>query len=179
MTAGLIPIYTLKTTLALTEVIIKTVETALEFVPTLLEVPVLGRILVALGFGHPQDATKALEELQKAADAEKKTRQKERDRHARYVLKASDALKCLEDNMMDGQILLDIGKGIVNTVLGKGATAGTPDLIYRRIADCIIEHELRQDTPRVIGQPTSKYVRPRKGHGHGRPGGFSKTSLNV
>jgi len=147
------------------EVIAGTVETALTFVPELLDVPIVGRLLLALGFGHGND-TKALEELERQATKKKTDRKTRIEKNARYVIKASKAMQCVEDNLMSGQLLLSIGKGIVNVVLGKGTDA--PDILIDKIWTCIEQNVLRQDTPRVKGTPRGKYVRPRKGHGHGR-----------
>lgn len=143
------------------------VEVALTFVPGLADVPVLGRILLALAPGGGNES-KALEDLQKQAESKKTERDTRIKRNARYVIKASDAMECVQKNIMNGGFLLSIGKGIINTVLGKGGKLSAPDLMTDRIFTCIEEHVLRQDTPRVKGEPSGKYVRPRKGHGHGR-----------
>lgn len=148
------------------EEFISTVETALVLVPGLLDVPILGRILIALGFGHGND-NKALEQLEKLARDKQTERATRRDRNNRYLIKASDAMKCVEDNLMGGNILLAFGKGLVNAIIGRtGAFA--PDLLVDQIWTCIEQNVLRQDTPRVKGQAKSKYIRPAVGHGHGR-----------
>ncbi len=141
-------------------------EVALTFIPGLLDVPILGRILSVLAPGGGNDI-KALEELQKVADKKKTDRSTRISKNARYVIKASEAMKCVETNLMSGAVMLAIGKALINNVLGRGGGSG-PDLLADRIFTCIEEHVLRQDTPRVVGDHSSKYVRPRKGHGHGR-----------
>ncbi len=139
-------------------------EVALTFIPGLAEVPILGRILLTMA-PHGGNDIKALEELQKVADAKKTDRATRQQRNARYVLKASEAMKCVEVNLMNGGVLLAIGKGLINAVLGR-AGAG-PDILLDRIYTCIEENVLRQDTPRV--KHTDPYfARPSKGHGHGR-----------
>jgi len=148
------------------ELITGTVETALVFVPGLLEVPILGRLLVALGFGHGGSDTKALEQLERIAQEKAQDRATRIKRNGRYLLRASDAMQCVETHLTGGSILLNLGKGIVNVVLGKPGTA--IDELYDRIFTCIEEKVLRQDTPRVKGSPKGSYVRPRKGHGYGR-----------
>jgi hypothetical protein len=141
------------------------VETVVTFAPALLEVPVLGRILIALGFGHT-DETKAIEQLQELANKKKTDRKTRKERNNRYLLKASAAMQCVEDNLMGGEILFAFGKGLLNALTGRQEFA--PDIILDKIWTCIEEHTLRQDTPRVKGQAKSKYIRPAKGHGHGR-----------
>ena len=110
--------------------------------------------------------TKALENLEEVIQKKKTERKTRVERNARYVIKASEAMLCVEKHLMDGKVLLAIGKGLVNAILGRGADG--PDLLLDAIWTCIEENVLRQDTPRVIGSPRGKYVRPRKGHGHGR-----------
>ncbi len=140
-------------------------EVALTFIPALAEVPILGRILLVLAPGGGNDI-QAMEQLQKVADSKKTDRATRIKNNGRYVLKASDAMQCVETHLMNGGVLLAIGKALINAVLGKPGTG--PDLLADRIFQCIEEKVLRQDTPRVKGTPRGKYVRPRKGHGHGR-----------
>jgi hypothetical protein len=142
------------------------VETAVTFLPGLLEVPVLGRILIALGFGHGND-TQAIEQLQELADKKKTDRKTRRERNNRYVLKASDAMQCVEDNLMDGQILFAFGKGILNALV-RGGSQDAADIILDKIWTCIEENTLRQDTARVAKETKTKFHRPALGHGTGR-----------
>jgi hypothetical protein len=141
-------------------------EVALTFIPGLADVPILGRILLVLAPGGGNDL-KALEELQKQAEKKKTDRATRIQKNARYVLKASEAMKCVESNLMNGGVLLALGRGLINTVLGKGGGQSAPDLLVERIFQCIEEHVLRQDTPRVKHTGTY-FARPSKGHGHGR-----------
>lgn len=147
------------------EIIIPIVETALTLLPGLAEVPILGRILIALAPGGGNDQ-KALEELQKQADAKKTDRQTTIDRNARYVLKASEAMKCVETHLMNGGFLLALGKGLANAILGRSG-GFAPDLLLNDIFACIESKTLRQDTPRVISAKRI-YHRPARGHGKGR-----------
>jgi hypothetical protein len=140
-------------------------EVALTFIPGLVDVPILGRILLVLSPGGGNDL-KALEQLQKIADAKKTDRATRVAKNARYVLRASDAMKCVETNLMNGGVLLAIGKALINTVLGRPGSSG-PDLLADRIFTCIEEHVLRQDTPRVKREGKF-YHRPSRGHGRGR-----------
>lgn len=139
-------------------------ETALTFAPWLVDVPVLGRILLWLS-PHGGNDLKAMEELQKQADAKKQDTKTRIDRNARYVLKASEAMKCVDQTVNSGGVLLALGKALLNTVRGAGGNAG--DILTDRIFLCIEEKVLRQDTPRVKRTATN-YHRPARGHGKGR-----------
>jgi hypothetical protein len=137
---------------------------ALVIMPELANIPVIGRLLViAAGAGITD--TQAIEKLQEQANKKKTDRKTRRDRNNRYVLKASDAMQCVENNLMDGTLLLSVVKGLANVLLGRADAA--PDIILDKIWTCIEEHVLRQDTPRVKHTGTY-FARPSKGHGHGR-----------
>ncbi len=140
-------------------------ETMITFAPWLVDIPVLGRILIALS-PHGGNDLKAMEELQKLAEKKKTDRKDRISRNGRYVLKASDAMRCVEDNLMNGGVLLAIGKSLLDVVMGRSG-GGAPDLLADRIFTCIEEHVLRQDTPRVK-RSDPYFGRPARGHGHGR-----------
>jgi hypothetical protein len=139
-------------------------ETALVMMPELANVPILGRIIVAIAGGHISDG-EAIEQLQELAEKKKTERKTRKEQNARYVLKASDAMECVEKGLMDGTFLLAIGRGIANAILGRPGFA--PDLILEQIWQCIEEHVLRQDTPRVK-KDVIYSARPARGHGKGR-----------
>ena len=141
------------------------VETALTFSPWLTDIPVLGRILTNFAPGGGNDL-KALEQLQ-AAQIKKKSEVEARiKKNARYVLKASEAMKCVDSSLGNGAILLALGKAILNTVAGRpGGTA--PDLLESKIFACIESKVLSQKSKRVKREG-SFYHRPSKGHGEGR-----------
>lgn len=149
------------------------VETALTFAPWLVDVPVLGRICLLLS-PHGGNDLKALEELQRQADQKKTDRKTRVDQNARYVLKASDAMKCVEENICNGGVLLALGKAILNTLAGKGGAAA-PDILTEKIFVCIESKTLRQDTPRRKLTRTA-YHRPARGHGRGRST-FGRSSI--
>lgn len=148
------------------DIVPATVETALVLAPELANIPVIGRLLLFVVGGKMPDGLHQVEALEDAAKKKKEDRATRKKRNARYVLKASDAMDCVEKNLMDGKLVLALGKGILNTILGRGQFA--PDLIVDQIWTCIEEHELRQDTPRVKSEEPRGYRRPAKGHGHGR-----------
>lgn len=151
----------------ISEIIPELVDAALVIEPALVDVPVLGKLLIFLqqGSGGETKALEKLEEIAKKKQTERKTR---KQRNERYVLKASDAMDCVEKHLMSGGLLLSLGRGIVNALSGSGA-GSAPDLLLDQIWTCIEEKVLRQDTPRVLVEVSGKeYHRPAKGHGHGR-----------
>lgn len=149
-----------------TEIGAEAAEAALTFAPWLVDVPVLGRILLVLSPGGGNEI-QAMEELQKQAEKKKTDRKTQQDKNARYVLKASDAMKCVEDNLMSGGVLLAIGRSILNSVFRRSPVTG-PDLLCDKIFECIISKTLRQDSPRPAREKHISNPRPAKGHGHGR-----------
>jgi len=142
------------------------VETALVFAPELLEVPILGRILFALGFNKVPSDAGSLAQIERNAQINKTERATRRQRNNRYVIKAADAMACVEDVIMSPQFALAFGKGLVQMIIGGQLLPG--DILVDKIWTCIEENVLRQDTPRVRGQAKTKYIRPAEGHGHGR-----------
>jgi len=148
-----------------TEIGTEAAEIALTFAPWLENVPVLGRILVWLAPGGGNDL-KAQEELQAQIEKKKQDNQTRIARNGRYVLKASDAMKCVDQTVNSGGVLLALGKAILNTVRGVGVNAG--DILTDRIFTCIEEKVLRQDTPRPKHTKEIRYPRPARGHGKGR-----------
>lgn len=140
--------------------------TALTFAPWLTRIPVLGRIFTLLypNGGDEAAAIRKLQDLVKAKELDRKTR---RDRVARYVLKANDAMQCAEDAIMNGGFLLSFGKGILNTVAGISGQDGA-DLLIEQIYACIERKTLPQTSRRRKKVGKTWYGRPAKGHGRGR-----------
>jgi hypothetical protein len=142
------------------------VETALTFAPWLVDIPVLGRILSVFAPGGGNDL-KALEALNAAAQKNQTDRATRIKKNARYVLKASDAMKCVESSLGNGAFLLSLGRALLNQVAGRAAGASAPDLIMGKIFDCIESKTLSQKSKRVRTEEVY-YARPSKGHGTGR-----------
>jgi hypothetical protein len=140
-------------------------EIALTMAPWLVDVPVLGRILLLLNPAGGNDL-KAQEELEAQAQKKKQDNQTRIARNGRYVIKASEAMKCVDKTVNSGGVLLAFGKAILNTLRGVGSNAG--DILTDRIFLCIEENVLRQDTPRPKHSKTIANPRPARGHGHGR-----------
>lgn len=142
------------------------VETALTFAPWLVDIPVLGRILVLFAPGGGNDL-KALEALNAAAAKTKQDRATRIKRNERYVLKASDAMRCVENSLGNGAFLLSLGRALLNQVAGRSAGVSAPDLIMSKIFDCIESKTLSQKSKRVK-EERKYYARPARGHGKGR-----------
>jgi hypothetical protein len=139
-------------------------EAALIVAPELVDIPVVGRILVALA-AHSGGETKAIEELQNLLEKKKLDRQTRIQKNARYVLKASEAMKCVETHLLKPAVVVTLARGLIEALRGRDTSAF--DLLANDIFTCIEEHVLRQDTPRVISTKR-QYHRPARGHGHGR-----------
>lgn len=143
------------------------VEVALTFIPSLEGIPVLGRILRLIAPGGGNDF-KALEELQAQANKRKTDRATRIAKNARYVIKASDAMQCVEDNLMTGAVWLALGKSFVNILTKSiGFEPGAGDLLAQQIFLCIESKVLKQTSRRTLVQRKA-YHRPSRGHGHGR-----------
>lgn len=142
------------------EEIIKVVVTVF---PVIEEVPVIGQIIKTLLPGGGDDFA-LQEQLQRQADKKKTERQTRTDRNARYVLKASDAMKCVEENLMKGGALLSLAKGIMDWALTGKNGPGNPDVLLDKIFACIESKELKQTGKRK--KKTAPYFgRPARGHG--------------
>lgn len=142
------------------------VETALTFAPWLEDIPVLGRILLIFSPSGGNDL-KALEELQAALKAKEQERATKIRNNARYVLKASDAMQCVENTLGNDGILLALGRALLNTVAGRATGASAPDALMDSIFACIESKVLSQKSKRTKVERTF-YHRPAKGHGSGR-----------
>jgi len=124
-------------------------------------IPVLGRIIAAVIaiFTAFNLGTATNPEVER----EKRSRRKTRiEKQARYVLKASDAMQCVED------FLYGEGSGLV-VALAKALRKGlsVPDVMTDEVFACIESKVLKQTGKR--SKKEKKYFgRPAKGHGHGR-----------
>lgn len=143
-------------------------ETLLAFVPLIRSVPIIFRLLRslgAIGAAGSNDA-QAIEALQRSAQQRKTDRQTRIERNGRYVLKASDAMQCVEDAVADGAILFSLGKAMINAVLGR--QVDVVDILTDRIFDCIESKVLAQTGRRRKKSNKRWYGRPAVGHGAGR-----------
>jgi len=142
------------------------VETALTFAPWLENVPVLGRILRLIA-PNGGDESKAVEDLLRQANKRKTDRRTRIERNNRYVLKASDAMQCVEDNLMSGAVWLALGRFFLNNVAGvAGSDAG--EILIDKIFLCIESKVLKQTGRRKKKVGKTWVGRPAKGHGRGR-----------
>jgi hypothetical protein len=139
------------------------IRTLVTLAPALANLPILRGVIIALSGVKPINEKKVLEELQAAKDKLRKTRKKLADDNNKYVIKVSEAMKCVEENI-DGALLKKIGSTIIDVLTGSPKDLGTE--IIDPINRCMMENRLRQDTPRH-GQKTTKIARPAVGHGTG------------
>lgn len=144
----------------------KLVAAALSFAPGLVDIPVLGKILILFAPGGGDDL-KAQEALEAAAKKTLQDRAQRVQKNARYVLKASEAMKCVEHSLGNGGFLLALGKALVNQVAGGATGISAPDLIMDRIFECIEKKVLPQTSKRTQ-EVKHYYGRPARGHGKGR-----------
>jgi hypothetical protein len=77
-------------------------------------------------------------------------------------------MKCVEDNIMAGGILLAFGKGILQWARGAGAGANAADILVDRIFTCIESKVLKQTNRRTKRADHRYNKRPSRGHGYGR-----------
>lgn len=147
------------------EIGVELVETALTFAPWLLDVPVLGRILRLIA-PTGGDESHAIQELIKLANEKKADRKTRTDKNGRYVLKASEAMKCVDTNLNEGAVFFALGRAFLNRVAGKGLDTA-PDILTDKIFTCIESKVLKQTSKRTKRE-RGKFARPAKGHGHGR-----------
>jgi hypothetical protein len=141
------------------------IRTLVTLAPALRNVPLLGRLIVALQGVKPISETKVLEELQAAKDKLRKERKKLADDNNKYVIKVSEAMQCVEKNV-DGALLSKIGKAVIDVLTGNPQDLGTE--IMDPINKCMLENRLRQDTPRNVKRDTT-HGRPARGHGGRKP----------
>jgi hypothetical protein len=141
------------------------IRTLVTLAPALRNLPVLGKLIVALSGVKQINDKQVLEELQAAKDKLRKQRKKLADDNNKYVIKVSEAMKCVENNI-DGALLKKIGSTIIDVLTGSPKDLGTE--IIDPINKCMMENRLRQDTPRKGHKPETKIARPARGHGHGK-----------
>lgn len=133
-------------------------------------VPFLGRILIAMGIGEAAggDDLKTLEEALRV-EQDKRTKRKTRIKeNARYVLKASDAMQCVEDHLAanSGYARAFI-KSLLSIVRGGSFRESAPDILTDEIFKCIESKVLSQKSKRAT-IVKSYSARPALGHGTGR-----------
>jgi hypothetical protein len=145
----------------LVEEIPEIVKVTTSFVPALQNVKLIRGLLVPLHNTGQFNETKALEELQGQRDKNKKEREKLRQKNNIHVIKISDAMKCVEDNLYEGKAAIAFAKALLSTITGKGQDFG--DVMFQKISQCMIDKALQQKNKRSLG----KYVKTK---GPGLPG---------
>jgi hypothetical protein len=136
------------------EVIPEIVKVATTMVPALRTVPILRGLIVPLSNVGNMNETKALEELQRAADKHKQQREQARSRVKSRVIKVSDAMKCVDEFFSTGRLALSIGKAILSTITS--SFAGDPrdatDIAHAEILECMKRKMLQQRNRRSKGR---------------------------
>jgi hypothetical protein len=140
------------------------VRTIVTLAPSIANLPLIRGLIIGLSGVKQINEKKVLEELQAAKDKLRKQRKKLADDNNKYVIKVSEAMKCVESNV-DGALLAKVGRAIIATLSGSPQDLGTE--IMDPINKCMMEKRLRQDTPRNVKRD-STHGRPAKGHGHGK-----------
>lgn len=159
----------------LIEDIPEVVKVAVGFVPALKNVRFIRGLIVPVNGVGQFNETQALEKLQSERAKNQEQRTKLKKKNNKHVIKISDAMKCVEDHCFDGAIGLAVGKAILKTltsgVTGSTETAG--DILFGRIAGCMIGKALQQRNARRRGeyskkkpQAFSEKIRIRKGKLH-------------
>jgi hypothetical protein len=148
------------TTVGLVEEIPEIVKIATKFIPALRSIPLIGKVIPLLSAGEMNE-TKALEELQRRDERDKQKRTRLKNKYRSKVIKISDAMECVE-NEVDGKLLLVVGKAILSTITGSSSGNAT-QILFDKIAACMIEKALQQRNPRALGKFT-------KTKGPGLPG---------
>jgi len=145
------------------EIIPEVVEITTTMIPALRAVPLVRGLVVALQSDAPMNELKASE----AYEAEGKKRQEQRNKlkkkFNKHVIKISDALQCVENNVFNGKIAIAFAKALLSTITKGPAAQTTPDAMFDLIAKCMVEKRLQQKNKRSKG----KYVKTK---GPGLPG---------
>lgn len=139
-----------------------------ELIQVLRGVPFVGRILVALGIAQGFDKGQPLEEMLRVEEDKKNKRKTRIKENGRYVLKASDAMQCVEDHLAgnNGYARAFI-RSLFSLARGKGFTASAPDILADEIFACIEKKVLSQKSKRatIVKQYSA---RPAVGHNPGK-----------
>ncbi len=159
----------------LVEEIPEVVKVATSFIPALKNVKLVrGLIIPVQGTGQFNE-TKALEEYESAKKKNQEQRVKLKKKYNKHVIKISDAMKCVEDNVFDGAIAISVGKALMSTITSSvtGTSQNAGDILFGHISGCMIGKMLQQKNKRRRGEFSKKKpeafsekVRIRKGKLH-------------
>jgi hypothetical protein len=139
--------------------------TAIELFPQLLRIPLIGRLLSAFR-QNPYNEHQAIEALQGASDRNRETRTRLKRENNKHVIKVSDAMQCVEDQLADGRLAWTLFRSLGRTLIGlEGADAA--EATMTAIFDCFVRKKLTQSRPRTSTRTTT-HGRPARGHGKGR-----------
>jgi hypothetical protein len=100
------------------------VRTIVTLAPSIANLPLIRGLIIGLSGVKQINEKKVLEELQAAKDKLRKQRKKLADDNNKYVIKVSEAMKCVESNV-DGALLAKVGRAIIATLSGSPQDLGT------------------------------------------------------
>ena len=123
-------------------------------VPAVKNLRLVRGLIVPLEGAGTMNEAKAIEELQGNVEKRKQQREKARNKQNKRVIKINDAMKCIEDQIGQGQLLIDFGKAILSTITSSRGQ-DMMDLISGRVLACMISKALQQNNKRTRG----KFVR--------------------
>lgn len=145
------------------EAVPEIVKVTTTMIPALQNVRFLRGVLVPLSRAGDMNESKALENYEAMRKKDEQRRTKLKKKYNSKVIKISDAMECVEKSLYDGKLAIALGKGIIESLLGRGSGAGAPGLVFDQIAQCMITKALQQKNARSLG----KYVKTK---GPGLPG---------
>jgi len=131
------------------EVVPEIVKVVTTMAPALRSVPIARGLIVPLSRVGNMNETKALEELESQRQKKREERTRLKKKYNKRVIKISKAMECVENSVYNGRLILDVGKAILSTVTGGNRDFG--DLLFGRIAECMIAAALQQKNKRTRG----------------------------
>lgn len=143
------------------------------FVPALQNIKLIRGLIVPLQNTGQFNETKALEELSSQRDKNQTERAKLKQKNNIHVIKISDAMTCVEQNLYEGKAAIAFAKALLSTITGQGQDFG--DVMFQKIAQCMIDKALQQKNSRSLGkyvktkgtpEPYSEIIKLRRGKLH-------------
>jgi len=118
-------------------------------IPALQNVRLIRGLIIPLQGAGSMNETKAIEAYEATKRKSQEQRTKLKQKYKKNVIKISDAMQCVEDHCFDGKLALVFGKALLDVVTGGKADAG--DILFGRIAGCMVGKALQQKNKRRRG----------------------------
>lgn len=134
----------------------------LRLFPLMRELPIIRGVAIPINDVVPMSD----EEVARALNPKTKIKDDKHFNDATHLVKCSDVMRCIENKFNDTTLLKEFLVIAAGRLVGNTGTAAQN--LADKMATCVREHALRQDTPRTTSPPRQKYHRPSKGHGTGR-----------